>query len=320
MSTSCHVPVLLNEVLEGLKAQESTAEPRLFLDCTFGGGGHSRAILEASDLNYLVAIDRNSMVKNFADQVAKDFPGRFEFAHSSFSNIGQVLNSSDLINSKFGQAKFSGILADLGLSSDQLSSNLGFSFLDTEALDMRMDLESDLTAEKVVNTYTENALVRIFKSGGAEGGARIVAQKIIAGRPFDNAKDLAQTIAGALPVKFHKAGRHPATIFFQAIRIEVNSEMEEIKALLELAPKISSSGTRLAIISFHSLEDSLVTKTLRAWQNRGNLPALHPRAVLNQEQQALGSLLTKKAISASSLEEESNPRSRSALLRLFEFN
>lgn len=301
MIKTVHIPVLLEEVLEQLNVKAGGR----FLDCTFGGGGHAQAILKANDLNTVVAIDRNPMTLSIAEVLKEKFNERFEFINMPFSNVLEI--------NKYGP--FDGILADLGFSSDQLSANLGFSFSDTE-LDMRMDHDTDVTAKDIVNTKSEGELKNIFKRGGVSKAYSIVSKAIIENRPINSAKELADCINDNYPKKFVKPGRHPATVFFQALRIEVNEEISELKSFLNGALTLLNQRGRLAVISFHSLEDKIVTKCMRKWGSSGDMPALHPGATKEQDKQ-IGKLLTRKAITPTDKEISDNPRSRSAMLRVF---
>lgn len=301
MQISCHKPVLLDEVIESLKAIEGGR----FLDCTFGGGGHTRAILEAHTDNFVIAIDRNQKVKSIADSLEEEFGERFKFMSMPFSNIQSL--------SKFGP--FNGILADFGLSSDQLDDNSGFSFKD-EKLDMRMDQSCGVTAEEIINSVSEHELRNIFKRGGATKATGVVVRNILKKRPISSASILSNAILEVYPQKLIKPGRHPATVFFQALRMEVNNEINEIKEFLDSSISLLSESGVMSVISFHSLEDKLVAKKFRHWSTGDTLPALHPQSSLRSKD-TVGSLITKKAITPKAKEINDNPRSRSALLRVF---
>lgn len=300
---SCHKPVLLEEVLESLKVTTSG----IYLDCTFGGGGHTRAILEANNDNVVISIDRNKEVLPIAESFSEEFGERFRFINMPFSKIGSL--------SKFGP--FNGILADLGLSSDQLSADSGFSFND-KTLDMRMDQSGEeKTAKDLINSISENELRSIFKRGGATKAIGVVTKNIIKQRPYESAKELANAVLEVYPKKLIKPGRHPATVFFQAIRIEVNDELNEIREFLKSSLSLLADKGLVSVISFHSLEDKLIAKQFRKWATGDTLPALHPQSAL-KGQSILGRLTTKKAITPRELEISENPRSRSAMLRVFE--
>lgn len=298
-----HIPVLLQEAVEGLHAIGGG----VFLDCTFGGGGHSQAILEANSENIVVGADRDKRALLRAESVASKYVGRFESIHSSFSDLSTKLDGR----------KFNGILADLGISTDQLKEDRGFSFGDDSALDMRMDESSELSAAQIVNSYDPQELFVILKEGGVGAEARAIAQAIVAARPLETTKELARVIA-RVPQRGRAKGKqsNPATVVFQAIRIAVNDEFAQIKALLKAIPLLITPGGRLAIISFHSLEDKAVTRVLRKWEGE-QAPALWPGA---RSEKSFGTLLTKKAILPAEQECKENPSARSARLRVFEFN
>lgn len=293
-----HVPVLLNEVVEGLRAFQGGD----YLDCTLGGCGHAAAILEAHFSNTVVGCDRDMRAVLRGKERFKDEP-RAEVRQADF---GKLLSEFS------GRRKFDGILADLGLSSFQLGEQRGFSFQD-DLLDMRMDEESGVSATTVVNEYNLQELLMVLKRGGMRQDAKRVANAIVRARPILSAKQLAQVVSEVL---FDERNRHPATVVFQAIRIEVNDELGQISKLLEAVPQLANPGCRFAAISFHSLEDMSVTKQLRRWSSGSTTPAYMRTA---PEEQSLGSLITKKAIVPSASEVALNPAARSARLRIFEF-
>jgi 16S rRNA (cytosine1402-N4)-methyltransferase len=303
MEKSIHVSVLCKEVVEALLAEKGGH----FLDCTLGGAGHSRAILDANPQNTLVAIDRDARAVIRANRSLEKYEGRVQIMHSSFSEIKDVL---------LGQ-KFDGVLADLGTSMDQLKENRGFSFNDEVTLDMRMDEGQELSALHIVNKLAERDLLRILKIGGVGREANAAARAIIKARPIETTKELATVVSSAIRgMRADKKG-NPATVVFQAIRIAVNNEYEEIEALMQAVPHLIRPSGRFAVIAFHSLEDKLVTNRMRAWESQDTYPALWrgPRG----EVPALGKLLTKKAVLASEDEMQANPSSRSARLRVFSF-
>ncbi|MEZ4754462.1 MAG: 16S rRNA (cytosine(1402)-N(4))-methyltransferase RsmH [Bdellovibrionota bacterium] len=298
---SVHTSVMTSEVLEFLKASEGG----LFLDCTFGGGGHSKAILEANTGNRVIGLDQDIRAIKRGEFLKTQYPERLELHHTSFSNFDKILSGE----------KFDGVLADLGLSSDQLAEGRGFSFDDSESLDMRMNELSDLSADQIVNTYNESELYRLLKEGGVGKEARAAVRAIVSNRPFGNSKSLAEHLKRAVG-RFEKGKmRNPATVIFQAIRIAVNRELQEIKDFLSKIPSYIKPSGRLAVLTFHSLEDKLTARTMRAW--RGNSEPALWGGVVNSE--SLGVLLTSKAVVASKRELAENRRARSAKLRVFEF-
>jgi 16S rRNA (cytosine1402-N4)-methyltransferase len=298
-----HIPVLVNEVLGLLQSQ---AEGASFLDCTFGGGGHTEALLAAHPQNTVIACDRDPNAAKRAAQL-EHREARFRFYRARFSELTNALK--DVIKTD----RFDGVLADLGISTLQLWEGRGFAFRDDQALDMRMDETLPRSAADIVNTADSRELFTILKRGGVGTEAKACVDAIIAARPLMTAKDLAAAIARN--VRSPK-DRHPATVVFQAIRIAVNQEIEEIEALLEALPALVKPAGRAAIICFHSLEDEIVTKRLREWQSGGEGSANWPGGFSGKKR---GKLLTRKAIMPTSDEIARNPASRSARLRVFEF-
>lgn len=278
-----HIPVLPQEVIEGLNVHPG----RLYLDATVGGGGHSRLILQADPSVRLVAVDQDERAIAAAGANLAAFGDRVTFWQGNFSKFDP-------------QGKqFHGILADLGVSSAQFDiPERGFSFRHEAPLDMRMDQNQDLTAANIVNHWDETDLANLIYTYGEERLSRRIARKILEQRPFTTTTELAEAISYCVPRKYRYGRIHPATRTFQALRIAVNHELEVLETLLEKAPGWLAPGGRLAIISFHSLEDRMVKHSLK--QN----PDLK--------------VITKKPITAAAEELESNPRSRSAKLRVAE--
>lgn len=277
-----HVPVLSREVIEGLAVHPGGH----YLDATVGGGGHSRLILKAATDVRLTAIDQDEDALAAARKEL-GFDDRVEFIKSNFAAY------------KFPPSTFSGIIADLGVSSHHLdTAERGFSFRSTAPLDMRMDQGQSLTAADVINDWDEAELANIFFTYGEERLSRRIARRIVEKRPFHTTTELAEAIAYSVPPKYRYGRIHPATRVFQALRIVVNDELKSLETFIEKAPEALLPGGRIAIISFHSLEDRLVKHGLR------NSPLLR--------------VLTKKPITAQEDELANNPRSRSAKLRIAE--
>ncbi|MBD2493322.1 16S rRNA (cytosine(1402)-N(4))-methyltransferase RsmH [Nostoc sp. FACHB-280] len=278
-----HLPVLPQEVIAGLAVSAGGH----YLDTTVGGGGHSRLILQASPDVQLTAIDQDEDALAAAKKELAEFGDRVEFIQSNFAAYS------------FPSATFNGILADLGVSSYQLDTPArGFSFRNTASLDMRMNQQASLTAADVINEWEEAELADIFFKYGEERLSRRIARRIVERRPFDTTTALAEAIASAVPPKYRYGRIHPATRAFQALRIVVNDELKSLETFLANAPNALVPGGRIAVISFHSLEDRLVKHGLR------NSPLLR--------------VITKKPITAQELEISNNPRSRSAKLRIAE--
>ncbi len=283
-----HIPVLLNELLDIV--EPSTGET--LLDATAGYGGHAQAILERTLQNRgSVLIDRDEQA---VKELRQTFKGRdVQIIHESFMDAARVLAEEG--------ERFDIIVADLGVSSPHLDeSSRGFSFKNEARLDMRMDLSQALTAEAVVNEYSEDQLIDILREYGEEPKARRIAREIIAARPIATTTELASVVERAVRVKWQKA--HPATKTFQALRIAVNDELGQLRSSLPLWVSLLRPGGRLAVISFHSLEDRIVKQY---FLERGG----------NRYDAEL-SLLTKKPVTAGPDELVLNPRSRSAKLRV----
>ena len=284
-----HRPVLMKEILEYLNPQPG----QNFIDCTFGGGGHSSVILEKiSPDGQLLAIDANEQVKRLDNS-------NFKLIIDNFVNLRQIVKT--YFNNDVG-----GILLDLGLSSDQLEkSNKGFSFQKDEPLDMRFNKEQDWTAADILNFYSLEDIYDIFKNYGNYPYASYLSKRIFKQRKikkFKNTSDLVDLILEVSPRRW-KDKIHPATKVFQALRIAVNKELDNLKNVLPQAVEVLAPGGRLGIISFHSLEDRIVKRYFRD-HSRGE------DKIIN--------ILTKKPITPSKKEVESNSRSRSAKLRVIE--
>ncbi|QJA05765.1 16S rRNA (cytosine(1402)-N(4))-methyltransferase RsmH [Thermosulfurimonas marina] len=285
-----HEPVLLEEVLEWLAVRPGG----VYLDGTVGLGGHSRALLRASSPEgFLYGFEWEETSFRLAEErLSREFPGRFRLWRANFAEAPEILLSEGV--------KVDGALLDLGISSFLLEgSGRGFSFLRDEPLDMRMDTRTEETARDLVNRLSYRELVEILRTYGEEPRAERIARAIVQARrrkPIETSGELARIVAEA--VRPRKRGEHPATLTFQALRIAVNRELENLQRFLSRAPEILKPGGRLAIISFHSLEDRLVKQAFRG----------DPRL----------RILTKRVIRPSAEEIRRNPRARSARLRVAE--
>jgi 16S rRNA (cytosine1402-N4)-methyltransferase len=281
--TFSHIPVLSQEVITGLNIQPGGN----YLDLTVGGGGHSRLILETAEDVKVTCVDQDEDALKAAKENLSEFGDRVKFIHSNFANY------------QFLESTYDGILADLGVSSYHLDHpERGFSFRNTANLDMRMNQQQSLTAGDIINEWDEKELADIFFKYGEERLSRRIARRIVEKRPFDTTTELANAIAYSVPPKSRHGRIHPATRVFQALRIAVNDELKVLETLIEKAPNALIPGGRIAIISFHSLEDRPVKHGLR------NSDSLR--------------VLTKKPIIATEEEIKQNPRSRSAKLRIAE--
>lgn len=302
-----HQPVLLAEVLEGLAIQPDG----IYIDGTFGRGGHSQAILERLNAEgKLLAIDKDQEAVRFAKQQL-DQDKRFSITHGSFDQLLEVAKQHQVIG------KVSGILLDLGMSSPQLDdAQRGFSFLHDGPLDMRMNMQQCETAADWVNRAKEAEIVEVLFKYGEEKFARRIAKAIVQERiiePIVTTGRLAAIVSAANP-RWEKY-KHPATRAFQAFRIFINQELQELETCLEQVIEVLGVGGRLAVISFHSLEDRIVKRYMRRSSRDETLPAKLPvRAVeVRPRLKSLG-----RAIKPSADEIAVNPRSRSAILRLAE--
>ena len=299
---SGHVPVLLDEALAALNIQPEG----VYVDATFGRGGHSRAILaRLGEAGRLLAMDRDPVAVH-AGEAIED--ARFGLVHAPFSELGRVLDER-------GMALVDGVLFDLGVSSPQLDEAArGFSFRFDAPLDMRMDTSRGMTAAEWLNTAPEEEIARVIRDLGEERFARQVARAIVAARPLSTTRQLATVAAGA--VRTRERGQDPATRTFQAIRIHINGELEEIGVALPQAAARLRSGGRLAVISFHSLEDRIVKQFMRTESEGEQAPPdipLRACALRPGRMRRVG-----KAIKAGTAECAANPRARSAVLRVAE--
>lgn len=305
--THKHIPVLKQEILD-----QAPPTCETILDCTLGGGGHSLALLHRFPQAKLVAVDRDSLILQRVRGRFSQFVPPPTFYHARFSQLPTLLKPS---------WKFDYVLADIGVSSFQLDEQeRGFSFIQDGPLDMRMDSESSgADAQWWVNEASEKELARIFLQYGEERFAYKIAHRIVKARaeaPFDSTGKLAEFVAAVIPRKFHKKKIHPATLVFQALRIAVNEELEELQKLLDGVMPYVRSGGRLAFVSFHSLEDRIIKRQFRKWESPCECPRDLPQCVCGLL--PLGKQIVKRPIQASSEEIQANPRSRSAKLRVFE--
>ncbi len=297
-----HLPVLCPEAVRFL----DPARGGCIVDCTVGLGGHAAAILDSSPAATVLGLDRDPRALAIAAERLARFGDRARLARARFDELEGVL-------AEHGIGRASGVLADLGVSSMQLGvAERGFSFMHDGPLDMRMGA-GELTAEVVVNRYSEAALTRIFRQYGEERYARRIARKIKGARtdaPIETTTELRRLVERAKP-RSHRRRIHPATQVFQALRIEVNQELEQLGELLEQSVRMLEQEGRLVVISYHSLEDRVVKHTLRDLAAGEIEPVTgRPRA-----ETRLIEVLTRKPLRPSAEEVAANPRSRSALLR-----
>lgn len=278
-----HVPVLSRELIAGLAIRPGGH----YLDATVGGGGHSKLLLQAYPDVKVTALDWDEEAIAASTLRLAEYESRIRFISTNYADFDYKI------------AKFDGIIADLGVSSYHLdAAERGFSFRSSAPLDMRMDRRRDLTAQEVVNSWDEKELADIFFKYGEERLSRRIARRIVEDRPFTTTTELAEAIARCVPKQYRYGRIHPATRVFQALRIVVNEELTAVKKFLNSAPISLVPGGRIAVISFHSLEDRIVKHSLR--------------------ESPLLKVITKKPITAQDDELANNPRSRSAKLRIAE--
>lgn len=303
-----HKSVLLDECIEGLHIKPDG----IYVDGTLGGGGHSYEILKRIKTGKLIGIDRDIEAIQAAKEKLKEF-SRFETVHDNHANIRHILNTLQMEG-------VDGILLDLGVSSYQLDeAGRGFSYMHDAPLDMRMNREDSFSAYEVVNQYSEEKLTTIFFDYGEERYARSIARNIVKKREnhlIETTLALVEIIKQAMPGKALNEKQHPAKRVFQAIRIEVNEELTKLKQAIIDSVMSLNDGGRLAVITFHSLEDKIVKHAYEECEGRCTCPKDFPVCVCHFK--SYGRIITKKPILASEAELEENPRARSAKLRVFE--
>ncbi len=304
-----HYSVLLAESIEALRIRPEG----LYVDGTLGLGGHSLEIARRLTTGHLFAIDQDARAIQAAGERLKEYADRVTLLHGNFRDLPALLQSQ-------GVAAVDGILLDLGVSSPQLDDGeRGFSYRIDAPLDMRMDTQASLTAWDVVNTWPEARLKEILYQYGEERYAPRIARAIAQAReqkPIATTLELSELIRAAMPAAALREKQHPAKRSFQAIRIAVNGELEAVSAVMEAAPDCLRTGGRLAVISFHSLEDRIVKTAIAARENGCTCPRDFPVCVCGFVQTMKS--ITKKPITPSARELAENPRSRSAKLRVAE--
>ena len=305
-----HIPVMLNEVIDSLNIDPEG----IYVDGTAGGAGHSSAIAQRlADGGRLIALDQDEDAVEAASRRLKEYGSRAEVIRSNYCNMKDVL--ADL-----GIGQVNGILLDLGVSSFQLdTASRGFSYMEDAPLDMRMDTRNSLTAEQIVNQYSEGELFRMIRDYGEDNFAKNIAKHICIERqkkPIRTTLELAEIVRGAIPMKVQKTGGHPAMRTFQAIRIEVNHELDVLEGSLDMMIDILKPGGRIAVITFHSLEDRIVKSAFRRNENPCTCPPDFPVCVCGKTSR--GKLVNRKPVLPSEEEIKENVRSRSAKLRVFE--
>lgn len=302
-----HTPIMVSDVLALLEPERGG----VFVDGTLGGGGHAQAVLERlNSSGRLYGIDRDDDALRAASARLAPFGDRFTAIKGNFFDMKALLHAQ-------GVEKVDGILLDLGVSSYQLDkAERGFSYKAEAPLDMRMDQSAPLTAKTVVNEWPEEELVHIFFEYGEEKFSRKIARRIVERRaiaPIETTTELAELIKGAIPAKLRNEPQHPARRCFQAIRIAVNGELDGLHDALQAAHDLLNPGGRLAVLTFHSLEDRIVKNAFRAFENPCTCPKSAPVCICGKKPTA--KVLTRHPIVASEQEQTENSRSSCAKLR-----
>ncbi|HEX2150121.1 MAG TPA: 16S rRNA (cytosine(1402)-N(4))-methyltransferase RsmH [Actinomycetota bacterium] len=306
-----HVPVLSGAALEWLSPALEGTGP--LVDCTLGAGGHSEAFLNALPELVVIGIDRDRDALQAAERRLRPFGSRMRLVQANFADLEQAARGE-------GYEQVGAILYDLGVSSPQLDrADRGFGFRSGFPLDMRMDQEAELKAQDIVNNYSEDRLVDIIFRYGEEKFARRIARAIVLRRsiqPFEEASDLAEVVKTAIPAATRRTGPHPARRTFQALRIETNQELESLERSLAAAVELVRPGGRVAVISYHSLEDRIAKQTFRAAAEGCTCPKDFPVCVCGKT--ALVKVLTNRPVRPDEEETARNPRSDSARMRVVE--
>ena len=305
-----HKSVLLKETIDGLKIKPDG----IYVYGTLGGGGHASEVARRlSDKGSIIGIDQDAAAIEAAGIRLKDFGEKVTIVRSNYCDMKSQLG-------KLGIDKVDGIVLDLGVSSYQLdTAERGFSYREDAPLDMRMDRRQKMTARDIVNDYEERELYRVIRDYGEDKFAKNIAKHIVAARqkaPIETTGQLTEIIRASIPMKFQKKSGHPAKRTFQAIRIELNQELEVLKNSLDAMIDLLNPGGRLCIITFHSLEDRIVKSAFRKNENPCTCPSDFPVCVCGKISK--GSIITRKPILPSKEEMEENSRAKSAKLRIFE--
>lgn len=306
-----HYSVLLNETIENLNIKPD----RIYVDGTLGGGGHAYQVASRlSEKGRLIGIDQDADAIAAAGERLKEFGDKITIIRSNYANMKEELH-------RIGVEKVDGIVLDLGVSSFQLDTpERGFTYRDESApLDMRMDDRQSLTAKDIVNGYSEMELYRIIRDYGEDKFAKNIAKHIVqerAKKPIETTGELTEIIRASIPMKVQVTGGHPAKRTFQAIRIELNKELEVLQNNLDDMIDLLNPGGRICIITFHSLEDRIVKTNFKRNENPCTCPSDFPVCVCGKKSK--GKVVTRKPILPSEEELEVNSRSKSAKLRVFE--
>ena len=304
-----HKSVLLSEIIKNLSIKEDGT----YVDTTLGGAGHALEVCRhLSEKGHFIGIDQDEDAIESSKLRLKDYMDRVDIVKSNYVNIKNILESLNV-------DRVDGIYIDLGVSSYQLdNAERGFSYRFDSALDMRMDKSLDITAQDIVNDYSEQELYRIIKNYGEDIFAKNIAKHIVIARKekrIESGLELVEIIKRAIPKKFQITSGHPAKRTFQAIRIELNKELEVLENSLETMIDLLKPNGRLLVISFHSLEDRIVKNIFKRCENPCTCPKNFPVCVCGNKSK--GKVLMRKPILPSEEESEANPRAKSAKLRIF---
>lgn len=305
-----HKSVLLDETIESLNIKPNG----IYVDGTLGGGGHSYEIAKRlTDGGRLIGIDQDEDAIRAAKERLSEFADRFTIVRDNYCNMPKVLD-------ELGISKVDGILLDIGVSSYQLDeAERGFTYKQDAPLDMRMDQRQEMTAKDIVNGYSEEDLYRIIRDYGEDKFAKNIAKHIVQARqikPVETTFELDEIIKAAIPMKFRATGGHPAKKTFQAIRIELNRELEVLDESIDAMTDLLNDNGRLCIITFHSLEDRIVKTRFRKNENPCTCPPDFPVCVCGKKPK--GKVITRKPIVPDEEELEENKRAKSSKLRVFE--
>lgn len=305
-----HKSVLLEEAVDGLRVKPEG----IYVDGTLGGAGHAEKVCgKLSAKGRFIGIDQDQDAIIAATRRLEKYKGKITIVRSNYCYMVQELN-------KLGITKVDGILLDLGVSSYQLDhAGRGFAYQHDAPLDMRMDQRMETTARDIVNEYTEQELCRIIREYGEDRFARNIARRIVQvrrDRPVETTGELVEIIRDAVPMKYRMAPGHPAKRTFQALRIELNQELQVLQDSLEDMVRLLNPQGRICVITFHSLEDRIVKNIFKKSENPCTCPRDFPVCICNKK--PLGRVITRKPILPSQKEQEENRRSKSAKLRIFE--
>ncbi|MEA2461454.1 MAG: rRNA (cytosine1402-N4)-methyltransferase [Actinomycetota bacterium] len=303
-----HEPVLAAEVVDHLLP--ALEQGGTFVDATLGRAGHARLILEAAPQAHLIGIDRDAAALEASRAYLAAQEDRFVLVRDDFKNLAAVLE-------RLGHPPLRGVLLDLGVSSPQLDeADRGFSYRHNGPLDMRMDTSQPFSAADVVNGYSEAQLERVIRTFGEERFARRIARRIVAARPIEGTAELADIVKEAIPAATRRTGGHPAKRTFQALRLEVNGELDALTKVLPVALDALEAGGRMAVLSYHSLEDRRVKRFFQDEARGCVCPPDFPVCTCGAK--ARVRLITRRGVVASDEEIERNPRAKSARLRVAE--